>query len=151
MDIVKAEQEILSKLYEEYSLQSNISTKKSKALERASKEHSKYMSSCKVITHNEISSKKCFYGENEEKRLMKASNGLYVFKKKKTKLTENIALIESNANILDIDKLVNEIQNKLNEVSKNEQGNCKFGYGISIKRKNNNLKIYVTRLVAQRV
>ena len=60
-------------------------------------------------------------------------------------------MIETNAKNLDIDKLAKEIQIKLDEESTNEMGNCKFGYGISIKRKNNELKIYVTRLVAQRV
>ena len=120
-------------------------------MERASKEHAKYMCNAKLVTHKELDSKKCFYGANEEMRLMKASHGMFVFKKKKTKLTENIAMIETNAKNLDIDKLAKEIQIKLDEESTNEMGNCKFGYGISIKRKNNELKIYVTRLVAQRV
>jgi uncharacterized protein YkwD len=148
LDIQKLENELLNKLYLTYN--KNESVKKNKAMEKASINHSVYMSDLKKLTHDEIKSRRNFYGINAEKRMIKATHGFYFLSKRKTKLKESIAIIETDAKNLDLEKLAIDIQTKLDADQEEIYNNTKLGYGVILKRNKNNLKFYVTRIVGYR-
>ncbi len=148
LDIQKLENELLNKLYLTYN--KNESVKKNKAMEKASINHSVYMSDLKKLTHDEIKSRRNFYGINAEKRMIKATHGFYFLSKRKTKLKESIAIIETDAKNLDLEKIAIDIQTKLDADQEEIYNNAKLGYGVILKRNKNNLKFYVTRIVGYR-
>jgi uncharacterized protein YkwD len=148
LDIQKLENELLNKLYLTYN--KNESVKKNKAMEKASINHSVYMSNLKKLTHDEIKSRRNFYGINAEKRMIKATHGFYFLSKRKTKLKESIAIIETDAKNLDLEKIAIDIQTKLDADQEEIYNNTKLGYGVILKRNKNNLKFYVTRIVGYR-
>jgi uncharacterized protein YkwD len=147
VDIQKIQGEILKKLYSTNNNTENNIIKKNKAMEIASNHHSLYMSSVKQLTHLEIKNKRNFYGLNTEKRMIKATHGLYYLLKHKIKLIESIAILEIETKNLDIDNIVSEIQTKLNLEQQIDINYTELGYGIVIKRNKSNLKLYVTRIV----
>ena len=148
LDIQKIEHELLNKLYLTYN--KNELVKKNKAMEKASINHSVYMSDIKKLTHDEIKTRRNFYGINAEKRMIKATHGFYFLSKRKTKLKESITIIEADAKKLDLEKLAIDIQTKL-ETDQNESYNkVQLGYGVVLKRNKNNLKFYITRIVGYR-
>ena len=116
-------------------------------MEKASLNHSVYMSTVKQLTHNEVKTKRNFYGQNAKQRMIKATYGLFYLSKNKSKLIESIALIESDIKTLDIEKLVDEIQTKLDLDKKTSSNNSKMGYGIILKQNKTLLNIYATRIL----
>jgi hypothetical protein len=75
---------------------------------------------------------------------------LYLLAKHKIKLTESIAILDIDATDLDINKLAIEIQSQLDKEKEFTGNKVKIGYGVTLKRTNNNLKFYVTRIVGNR-
>lgn len=116
-------------------------------MEKASLNHSVYMSTVKQLTHNEVKTKRNFYGQNAKQRMIKATYGLFYLSKNKSKLIESIAVIESDIKTLDVEKLVDEIQSKLDLDKKTSSNNSKMGYGIILKQNKNSLNIYATRIL----
>jgi hypothetical protein len=113
LNLRKLEEELLQKLYSSYSDKKNELIEINKAMEKASLNHSVYMSTVKQLTHNEVKTKRNFYGQNAKQRMIKATYGLFYLSKNKSKLIESIAVIESDIKTLDVEKLVDEIQSKL--------------------------------------
>lgn len=151
IDVHKLEDELLNKLYATYNNKENGLIKKNRAMEKASINHSEYMSSVKQLTHNEIKTKRNFYGENKEKRMIRATHGIYLLSKRKTKITESIAMIETNAKNLDIEKIALDIQTKLDLEQKAGFSKIQLGYGVILKRNKNNLTFYVTRIIGNSI
>ena len=138
---------MLQKLYSSYCDKIPGLIEINKAMEKASLNHSVYMSTVKQLTHNEVKTKRNFYGQNAKQRMIKATYGLFYLSKNKSKLIESIALIESDIKTLDIEKLVDEIQTKLDLDKKTSSNNSKMGYGIILKQNKNSLNIYATRIL----
>ena len=82
--------------------------------------------------------------------MIKASHGLYLLARHKIKLIESIAVLDIDATELDINKLANEIQSQLDKEKEFTGNKVKIGYGVTLKRTNNNLKFYITRIVGNR-
>jgi len=116
VNIQKLELDIVSNLYAFYGLEkSNCAIKKSNPMEKSAIQHSKYMSAAKQLTHKELKNKRNFSGENEEKRIIKATYGFYIISKYKTKINESVAYIEVDAKNIDEKNLANEIQTRLDK------------------------------------
>lgn len=147
LDLHQLEAELLQKLYSSYRDKKNELIEINKAMEKASLNHSVYMSTSKQLTHYEVKTKRNFYGQNAKQRMIKATYGLFYLSKKKSKLIESIAVIESDIKTLDIEKLVDEIQTKLDLDKKTSSNNSKMGYGIILKQNKNSLNIYATRIL----
>lgn len=147
LDLRQLESELLQKLYSSYCDKIPGLIEINKAMEKASLNHSVYMSTVKQLTHNEVKTKRNFYGQNAKQRMIKATYGLFYLSKNKSKLIESIAVIESDIKTLDIEKLVDEIQTKLDLDKKTSSNNSKMGYGIILKQNKNSLNIYATRIL----
>ena len=147
LNLRKLEEELLQKLYSSYSDKKNELIEINKAMEKASLNHSVYMSTVKQLTHNEVKTKRNFYGQNAKQRMIKATYGLFCLSKNKSKLIESIAVIESDIKTLDVEQLVDEIQTKLDLDKKTNSNNSKMGYGIILKQDKNRLNIYATRIL----
>ena len=119
-------------------------------MEKSAIQHSKYMGAVKQLTHKELKNKRNFSGENEEKRMMKATHGFYFLSKHKTKINESVAFIEVDAKNLDAKKLALDIQNQLEKDKATDATITKIGYGVIINRTKNSLQVYVTRITGHK-
>ena len=149
IDLQKVEAQLMNKLYDLVDEKQLVVIKKNKAMEKAAHSHSLYMSYSKKLTHKECNTKSHFYGENEKKRMMKATHGLFFFQKHKIKLVESIVLFETGSKNFDVDKTASEIQSLLDATIALDENSKQIGYGLSIKQSKNNLKFYVTRLIGK--
>lgn len=144
MDLNEMQKTFYTKLYSDQKLSANC--KKNRAMAKASERHAAYMASTKKLTHKESRAKNNYYGENETQRLMKASFGSYIFKRRKFCITESIAMIEFKAGKINADSLKNEILIQLDKEHFVDAEKTNVGYGLVLKRANNSIKCYVTRL-----
>jgi len=149
LDLNNLKAELTRRLYENDSLRPDLIIKKNRAMEKASVQHAEYMSSVKKLTHEELKNKKKYYGKTEQQRMVKASCGFYLLKRNRTALKEDLAMLEVDAASLDIDSLTQEIRAKLSKSENGRAGKLQVGYGISLKRNKNNVKVYVSRLVGE--
>jgi uncharacterized protein YkwD len=147
LDMKKVKSDLVNKLYSMNVPFSNYYAKRNTAMEKASTLHAEYMGSVKQLTHNESKKKRKYYGEDIDSRMIKATYGLYLFKRHKYKLTESIAMVEVNACDLDIQKLGVDIQNQLNKEPQLSANKIDIGYGVYLKRNKNNLTFYITRII----
>lgn len=144
LDLKETKEHLVNALYTSADVKRDLAISKSKIMERAAEHHTEYMANVKMLTHEEKRNNRNFYGETEKKRMMKASKGFYFFTKFKTKAHESIAMVETDIAALNIDSIAGEINKQLNL---NTEGPItSVGYGVSLKRLKNQLKIYVTRV-----
>lgn len=144
------ELDLINGLYTTYAEGSKVLVKKNKTMEKASTQHSKYMCAAKQLTHKEFKNKQNFSGENESKRMKKASRGFYYLFKPRIKITESVAFLEVDAKGLDVEKLTHTLQMQLDKDKKVDAAKIEVGYGVSINRTKNQLRLYVTRIVGNK-
>jgi uncharacterized protein YkwD len=101
-----------------YSSKDDKGPVKNNSMEKAAGRHADYMANAKQLSHQEMKSKRSFYGETERKRMMKASHGLYFFKRYKA--VESIALVETDISTFNIDSIAKKINTELNNNKKTE-------------------------------
>ncbi len=120
--------------------------KKNKSLEKAAQHHADYMASNQKLSHDEKKQKRKFYGGSPQTRIVKASLGAKLFHKRSTAYLESIAVIRVDAAALDMDALSKLIVATLDKEKAKTAGITNaVGYGITIKRVKNELKVYVVR------
>ncbi|CAN5162024.1 hypothetical protein BH09BAC5_BH09BAC5_09180 [soil metagenome] len=120
--------------------------KKNKSLARAAQHHADYMAANQKVVHDEKKQKRKFYAGSPHQRIVKASRGAKFFHKRSASYVESIAMVQADAAALDSKALSKLIMLALSSEKKENAGNVStVGFGITIKRVKNELRIYVVR------
>lgn len=128
------------------ALYSSFGIRHSKSMAKAAQRHAEYMAANSKLTHEEKKQKRKYYAGSPQKRIVKASRGVKIFRKSSTQFVESIAMISVDAATLDIAALSKSIMEALDKERGTVEGNSTaVGFGIVIKRAKNELKIYVVR------
>lgn len=140
LDLEETTDELQNALY------SSAGVKKSKPLSKAAQHHAEYMAANQKVVHDEKKQKRKYYAGSPQQRIVKASRGAKLFRKRSAEYVESIAMVRADAATLDVNALSKEIVNALDkEKATTQKSTLAVGFGMVIKRVRNELRIYVVR------
>lgn len=141
-------QEIEKALHDEINITHEKKLKSHKHFTKAAQKHAEYMASVKKLSLEQAPEKRKFYASTSRKRLLKASAGLSLLLYNQKKITEQIAVAETEENSIQLDHIIRELKTGLAETKIKQSDSGKYGIGISVKKQKGKILIYVSRILA---
>lgn len=126
-------------------------TQTSKSMKKAASKHAEYMAFNKKVTHKQNKKHPAYFGSTVEKRMLKASYGLYIFKARKMPVRESITLLEVPNQNPDAKNLAGKLNSSFHSSCKQNGTVVKSGVGLCIKQTKSQLKIYAVKVEGLRI
>jgi len=142
--------EIEKALIADLNTNSSNAFKPHKHLNKSAQKHAEYMAGIKKLTLTEEKSKRRFYAKSSRARLLKASSGLSILVFGNKNLVEQIALSEADENNLNPKIILSDLKKSLSQQNFKENSSGSAGIGVSIKKQNGKIMIYVSRTLITR-
>ena len=125
--------------------------KSNKGMSKAAQRHAEYMAANSRVTHDEKKQKRKYYAGSPQKRIVKASRGVKLIRRRSTQYIESVAMVTADAAVLDINELSKKILEALDqEKAVTAENLISVGYGVAVTRSKNEMKIYVVREAASK-
>ena len=125
--------------------------KSNKGMSKAAQRHADYMAANSRVTHDEKKQKRKYYAGSPQKRIVKASRGVKLIRRRSTQYIESVAMVTADAAVLDINELSKKILEALDqEKAVTAENLISVGYGVAVTRSKNEMKIYVVREAASK-
>ncbi len=125
--------------------------KSNKGMSKAAQRHAEYMAANSRVTHDEKKQKRKYYAGSPQKRIVKASRGVKLIRRRSTQYIESVAMVTADAAAFNINELSKKILEALDqEKAVTAENLISVGYGVAVTRSKNEMKIYVVREAASR-